>query len=223
MLVEFGKSCPKGPCYRLQELKQFVSCFLSLNILIKNKSRAFVITHIRGMENWKDIKSFTFNLLLCTSKKFFCNSYPTEFWMFAAELRWGRRQLFPSWLFAEVSFDVLGLHSSFQRKSCLQLVNFYYSPTSVWMVFCFTFEEAGRGLLQVESCVYYGFMSCFPVCLLCSEQHGFHHKQTIPSSFILGFWCHFLLHLMRNSKKSKGRFRVSVLWSFYLSLALLDN
>lgn len=143
------------------------------------------------MENWKDIKSFSFNLSLCTSKNFFSNGYLMEFQMFTAELRWGRRQRFPSRLFIEVSFHVLGLHSSFQKKSCLEFVSFYYSSTSIWMVFCFTFEEAGRGLRQVECGVYYGFMSCFPICLLCLEQHGFHQEQTIPHSFILGVCASF--------------------------------
>jgi len=63
------------------------------------------------------------------------------------------------------------------------------------------FKEEGRGLLHVDSGVYYGFMSCFPVCLLSSEQCGLHPKQAVPSSFILGFFVPLLLHIMRNSKK----------------------
>lgn len=88
------------------------------------------------------------------------------------------------------------------RRSCIHSsLRSVIDSTSIWMVLCFTSGEEGRGLPQVNSGMRYGLMSCFPVCLLSSEQRRFHHKQAIPSSFILRVLCHFLLHMMKNSKK----------------------
>lgn len=64
----------------------------------------------------------------------------------------------------------------------------------------------GRGL-QVVSDMYYGFTSSSSTSLLSSEQCGFHHKQAIPSSFILvgAFLCSFLLHMIRNFRNKNKK------------------
>lgn len=63
-----------------------------------------------------------------------------------------------------------------------------------------------RGL-QVVSDTYYGFTSSSSTSLLSSEQCGFHHKQAIPSSFILvgAFLCSFLLHMIRNFRNKNKK------------------
>lgn len=166
-----------------------------------------------------------FNLLLCTSTIFFfsCKSCTMKFRMFSIEFRYGRRPLSPPWLFIEVNFCVLVLHYSFQKKQYSQFIVFHYDLTSIGLVFCITFEEEGRELLQetVASVMAPCPVSLFAFCPLSSVD------STTRKPFQVVYFGVFVpcstAYREEFQEEPRGYVRINVLWNFHLSLALPNN